>query len=127
MSGPLTGQAIGRKVRRFNKKLRRLQVRPKYDRTLLPEGYNVGYKLFNIGGARRIVIAGVVDATGKTLSTGHAICSPADEYIEERGMLIAEGRAIKSWHYLNSVQFKMDQIVINALKGNTDAIAQTKS
>lgn len=73
-------------------------MRPKFDQFLLPEGYRVGYKLFNPGGARRIIIAAVLDHNNRQLSTGHAICSPADEYIEERGMLIAEGRAVKSWY-----------------------------
>lgn len=72
-------------------------MRPKFNHELLPEGYDVRYKIFNADGVRRIIIAAVIDSNNKPLGTGHAICSPADEYIEERGMLIAEGRAIKQW------------------------------
>ena len=103
MTNVLTEKALNRIERRRAKKERRLQVRPKFDQALLPEGIQVRYRLFNQDGARRIVIAAVIDIKDNVpLATGHAICNPTDEYIEERGMLIAEGRAIKRWYMRNA-------------------------
>lgn len=107
-------------------------MRPKFDQSLLPHNYKVKYKIFNVDGARRIIIAAVVSPTNKALSTGHAICSPQDEYIEERGMLIAEGRAIKSWWIRetimsNTIQQKIDDHMYHTLKGEPNAIRQTES
>ena len=69
----------------------------KFTQELLPEGYSVKYWVLNPRGARRITVAAVCNHQNETLSTGHAICNPTDDFNPERGRFIAEGRALKSW------------------------------
>ena len=68
-----------------------------YTAELLPDQYVMKHWVLNPRGARRIAVAAICDHTGQTLSIGHAICNPTDEYDPERGKFIAEGRAVKAW------------------------------
>lgn len=72
-------------------------MRPKFVPEMLPGGCHFKSTLLNPRGARAITVVTLVNKFNDVLSIGHAICNPIDTFNAERGVLIAEGRALKAW------------------------------
>ncbi len=72
----------------------------RYTPEVLPDRFSFRICLLNEKKARTITIVELYDTHGEMVSMGHAICSPQDEFNAQRGILIAEGRALKAWYQL---------------------------
>jgi len=65
---------------------------------MLPEHFYFRIRLLNSEKARTITVVDLCNTNNQIVGSGHAICSPQDEFNAQRGILIAEGRALKAWH-----------------------------
>lgn len=68
-----------------------------YTKDILPDRLVPKTIILNESGKRVITITQIQDSVNKISAFGHAICNPGDDYDEDRGVLIAEGRAAKAW------------------------------